>query len=209
MFPSHWLTAEEGGPLLPVVANSQSKGAARPPFDLLNCLHKQTGDMSLAPASAPLMSGLERCIALRLVYGAGQKKNATCISSQRLSLLSHVSVVSCVLARTRVSTSLQPVPGSHTVTDKRKKTSFFRRLHRCCSETRTKESNMNMPVSQECLERRTKESTRLDRRRQASAWVVAPTPPFSFAVRTKQSTTCFQVLCECLEMCTTSNRPWS
>ena len=66
-------------------------------------------DMPPARTSAPKMSSLERCIELRLVYGAGPRwrlqKIATCITSQRLSLLSHVSVVSCVLARTRVSVS--------------------------------------------------------------------------------------------------------
>ena len=66
-------------------------------------------DMPPAPASAPRMSGLQRCIALRLENGAGPRKRlqkkSTCLTSQSLSLLSHVSVVSCVLARTRVSKS--------------------------------------------------------------------------------------------------------
>ena len=67
-------------------------------------------DMPPALASAPPMSGLERCIALRLVCGSGPRYNASkkCHLSHisaSLSLLSHVSVVSCVLVRTRVSTS--------------------------------------------------------------------------------------------------------
>ena len=48
-------------------------------------------DMQPAPASAPLMSRLERCIALRLVCVAldrvdASPKNATCLISRRLSL---------------------------------------------------------------------------------------------------------------------------
>ena len=62
-------------------------------------------DLPPAPASAPPMSTLERSIALRLVYGAGQRQRlhrmATCISTQCLSAVSRV-VVSCVLAHTRV-----------------------------------------------------------------------------------------------------------
>ena len=42
---------------------------------------------------------------------------------------------------------------------------------------------------------------------QATARVDLPTAPFSFAVRTKESTTCTQVLCECLAMCLSGNRP--
>ena len=57
-------------------------------------------DMPPAPASAPRMSNLERCIALRLVYGAGPR----CVSEKiynhhhitsSLSLSSHASVLLC------------------------------------------------------------------------------------------------------------------
>ena len=77
--------------------------------------------MPLALASAPPMSSLERCIALRLL---SLYKNAQPPSSQIVSLLSHVSVVSCVLA-THLCFHVQPHqwPGSQTVTDK--KASFF------------------------------------------------------------------------------------
>ena len=42
---------------------------------------------------------------------------------------------------------------------------------------------------------------------QASARVDVPTAHFSFAVRTKQSTTCMQVLCEYLDTCLSGKRP--
>ena len=51
-------------------------------------------DMPPAPASAPPMSNSERCIALRLVYGVGPRSAP---KNCHFSLLSHVSVVSCVL----------------------------------------------------------------------------------------------------------------
>ena len=98
----------------------------------------------------------------------------------------------------------------------RHKIEFFRFLHRCGCETRTKESNMNASFS--AVSRETdqgvypsgkEESCGSPVKAQASARVDVPTAPFSFAVWTKQSTTCFQVLCECLGMCTTGNRPWS
>ena len=77
-------------------------------------------DMPPSLASAPPMSSLERCIALRLVFGAGPR---LCLQKMALaphlsvSLLSRVSVVSCVLARTRVFLSWPPVPGTQTVTN--------------------------------------------------------------------------------------------
>ena len=52
-------------------------------------------DMPPAPASAPPMSNLERCIALRLVYGAGLQQNSTCISPHRLSVVSRVGCLVC------------------------------------------------------------------------------------------------------------------
>ena len=52
-------------------------------------------DMPPAPASAPRMSNLERCIALRLVYGAGPSKN-TQPSSHHILLF--VPVVPCVVS---------------------------------------------------------------------------------------------------------------
>ena len=83
--------------------------------------------MPPAPQSAPLMSNLERCVALRLVYGAGPherlRKIATCITSQRHSLLSRVSVVSCavpalVFPRPDHLSQALRLSGSQTVTDK-------------------------------------------------------------------------------------------
>ena len=52
-------------------------------------------DLPPAPTSAPPMFNKERCIALRVVYGAGlrraHQKIATCIISQRLSVVFLVS----------------------------------------------------------------------------------------------------------------------
>ena len=50
-------------------------------------------DMSPASASAPPVSSLERCIALRLVYGAGPR---WCL--QKMPLASHLNVPLCCLA---------------------------------------------------------------------------------------------------------------
>ena len=54
-------------------------------------------DLPPAPASALLMSNLEWCIALRLVYGAGPRDKLPHAPYLSVSLLSHVSVVPCVL----------------------------------------------------------------------------------------------------------------
>ena len=71
--PVEWTVAEE----------SDNDNAPAPP-------ERELIDMPPAPASAPPMSNLERCIALRLVYGAGPRrvsqKSATCIISASLSL---------------------------------------------------------------------------------------------------------------------------
>ena len=79
-------------------------------------------DLLPAPASAPPMSSMERSIALRLLYGAGPRRRfppklpPASHFSVSLSLLSHVSVVSCVLARTCGFMSSQPVSGCQTLT---------------------------------------------------------------------------------------------
>ena len=66
-------------------------------------------DMPPAPVSARPMSNLERCVALRLVYGAGPtlslKKNTTIIIPHYLSVVSRVRCPVC------------PTPGTQTVTD--------------------------------------------------------------------------------------------
>ena len=93
-------------------------------------------------ASATPMSNLEWCIALRLVYGAGPRRGppkwplAPYLS---VSLLSHVMVVPCVLP-----TLVCPRPDHHTPrlqdSDRQKRVCFL--FHRCCCETKTKETNM-------------------------------------------------------------------
>ena len=129
------------------------------------------------------------CTALDLANAA--RKVATCITSQRLSLLSHVSVVSCVvptLVNPRPDHPSQALPGSQ-----RQKTSFFflkKNLSSIAVVKHGPRSLTCMPVSQECLETRTKESTRLEptaieeescgspAKAQASARVDVPTAVF-------------------------------
>ena len=121
--------------------------------------------MPPAPASALPMSNLDRCIALRLVHGAGclpkKKKShlhaATCSTSQRLSV---VSCVGCLVFHVlHVLTTSQRLPGSQAPRlpdSDRQKTLFFSFFH-CCCETRTKESNMNAKFSGACRDNRMKE----------------------------------------------------
>ena len=119
--------------------------------------------------------------------------------ASRLSVslcLSHVSVVSCVLARTRVCTSGPPVPGAQTVKDEKRV--FYQLFHRCWCETWTKESNMNASfsgVSRDTYQGVYPSGTDGDRRRSlvkalASARVDVPAAPFSVAVLNKESNTC-------------------
>ena len=89
-------------------------------------------DMPPAPASAPPMSNLERCIALRLVHGAGprqrlQKMPPASHLSVSLSVVSRVGCLVC-LAHACVSTSSHTsprLPGSQTVTEKKSEFFFF------------------------------------------------------------------------------------
>ena len=69
-------------------------------------------DMPPALASAPPLSNLERCIALRLVHGAGPQRLQKMPLASRPSLLTHVSVVSCVFPALEFPRPATPVPGS-------------------------------------------------------------------------------------------------
>ena len=104
-------------------------------------------DTPPAPASAPPMSRLVRCIAFRLVYGAGPRQ---CLP--KMPPASHLNVslccLTCRVSRVSWPALVCPRPdhqsqSSQTVTQKR----VFRLYHRFCSETRTKESDMNARFS--------------------------------------------------------------
>ena len=63
--------AEEGPPVWAMAEESDDDGDGTPPH--ADADEPELIVMPPAPASAPPMSNLERCIALRLVYGAGPR----------------------------------------------------------------------------------------------------------------------------------------
>ena len=89
--PVEWATAE---------ASDDEDDASMPDAPLEPGLM----DMPPAPASAPPMSSVERCIALRLVYGTGPRKRL-----QKMPPASHLSVSLCCLT-CRLSRVSWPAP---------------------------------------------------------------------------------------------------
>ena len=159
--------------------------------------------MPPAPASAPPVSNLERCIALRLVYGAGPRlrlqKIATCITSHRLSLLSRVWVVPCVLARTPWFHVLTTSP-RHPDSDK---PFFCDGLKKCAH----KMISVQCPECQSDVNSNKRGCGSLVKA-QASARVDMPTDSFFFCCSADQGVQheC-KLVCECFEMCMVGNRP--
>ena len=83
--PMNWATAE---------ASDDEDDAPMPDAPL----EPELNDMPPAAASAPKMSSLERCIALRLVYGAGPRQRLQKIALHHISAsLSVVSRVGCLV----------------------------------------------------------------------------------------------------------------